>query len=1510
MADSYPSVGLRIDLAELIAGIEKYRETEVAIGGVGEAAAKTASQVDGANVKMTAGLRSRMSLTKQANLEEIAGTQQILGAYDSSTAQILALKMRLARQQAQEAAGASAAEIRAAEASAAGQERAFTYLQGLKIRYFAQQQAEQERTDAAAIRSAEIAAAAQARVEEQNASYLQGVKRRYFSQVQRDEEAASAATRRIAEADNAFLQKLQDRIITHTKTTSGQQELFAAQAAARGLSAEAAPLIAGMEGVANSLGHASGQAIKVREAFVLIREFIRGDFSRMAGSVSILAGAFGALAPAVLPFTLALLGVGVVVAAVIAAMVKMENESDRLRNALLVTNDAVGLTSANIMAMAKTLSGDANISMSAAVSTLTKLAATGEVSGTSLRLVGDAAARLSVLTGQSADKIGGELLKSFDDASKGAVELNSHYHFLTLQEYEQIDALQKAGDKQAAFNTLMSDLDTHLQTVTPQVGTFARVWHQVTDAIDGAVRAIGRVGVAQDNQAKLESDQAKVAAYDKNPFTRNSDQAIATRARLATELATAADQQRSAYDQAQRDKLQGDGIGAAEANNAMDKRLKGNSVLIDQAITDYVKNNQARLLANPQDSVAQDDRDHMSERIARIKKLMGEPGGRRGGSLDGARNTQAGQEGAIGGLRAEIFAAGDQDPLSLMVAQVEKARAVAEGQYSNGKKTALQQQAIENAGNKEALTLLSAVSIAIGKRTKAEQERLAVAAIQRQADNDAFAAMENYYQGTDHNLTTYLRTLDQVSDVQLKAKNDEVAYTVAQQFGVSMVGEISDALVRRKLATKDVADQIQALAGVEVAQTQKTNAQIDADNREAEAKKRLITAQAAYATSITASDRLREDSGLTPAERAASSYVDVAAAVLLNTEYAKRVGLTDEQARAQVRVEQVMRKQIDDLQQMKQGIEDSIRTTFIDTGKLDFKSLKDGVSKAIRQAVYDALLAKPITIVVNAVMDVVTQGLKDQIAGIMSSITGGGAPGSGGGGLLSSIASLFGQGGASGLRNDDYSGIAAQAAQTASSVSKLSGAVSTIGTVFAAYAIGQTVTSAFGQKTTTGGQVLGAAGAVIGEIVGGPIGSAIGSVIGSAIGNLFKGGKASNFGAIATFSPDGGYALSGDKANADTTKLATAAATAVQNSVAALVAAGITPTNSVKSIDIGTRDPATINLSDGTTLHSGAIGDAAAAANVAMLAVLKTATFANEAEQKFVQGLEDTGAAFDAIIAQIQKYTEAQKFGSDISRQILKYTDPQAYAVANLQDTQKARSDQLAAYGAAGYLSPTQLAAFNAQIKILNGLELADTLKQFANGVNGATHTLADFVSEQAKILTFSAGLSTGALSPLSPQAQLALNASNFSAQSALARGGNFDALSGITNTASTYLGSAQKYYGSTQAYSDIFNSVQSTLNDLGSQTFADPMQTALASLSTAVTDGSTSVVAAVNAGTAAVVDALAASTEARVTTVATSIDSIVQANLAAAGTSVALAGGVIGGGGGGGGGFGMLQSA
>lgn len=108
-------------------------------------------------------------------------------------------------------------------------------------------------------------------------------------------------------------------------------------------------------------------------------------------------------------------------------------------------------------------------------------------------------------------------------------------------------------------------------------------------------------------------------------------------------------------------------------------------------------------------------------------------------------------------------------------------------------------------------------------------------------------------------------------------------------------------------------------------------------------------------------------------------------------------GLTDEEALTRARIVTMQDVDAEERARAIGELREDLRRTFIESGELGFDQVGDYVERRLREAVYDALLAKPIDILINA-----TVGGLDGLAGVggqgglLGSLLGMGIPGIGG----------------------------------------------------------------------------------------------------------------------------------------------------------------------------------------------------------------------------------------------------------------------------------------------------------------------------------------------------------------------------------------------------------------------------------------------------------------------------------------------------------------------------------
>jgi hypothetical protein len=381
---------------------------------------------------------------------------------------------------------------------------------------------------------------------------------------------------------------------------------------------------------------------------------------------------------------------------------------------------------------------------------------------------------------------------------------------------------------------------------------------------------------------------------------------------------------------------------------------------------------------------------------------------------------------------------------------------------------------------------------------------------------------------------------------------------------------------------------------------------------------------------------------------------------------AQHVGWTKEEvdarARALALADQAAAEDAEAIGRLREGL----RQAFIETGKLSFDDIADYAEQKLRQAVYDALLAKPIDMVINAVVGSIT-GMPGQ--------AGAGIPG------MEAFAPMLAK--------------AMPLVAAAYAASKIDSAISS----GLAKALGGD------ERQVSNAKKWGQLGIIPGAIA------------------ALVGGKKSNSAAVLSLDATGNVTnIGGSKRTDETTGAATSAANGIAALEQALIAAGATLKTTVTTIDLGVRDQTHIGLSNGQALQS-AVGDAQAAIEAAGKAIIAGATFATEAQTAYAQKMLAAGASLDDVVATMQAAAALPK---SIDAAIQQLTDPAAFerdqAMAAIEEAYaalKAKANELIATGLAS-------GDVLAKIEQLHSLQVADQLQKVADAAAQAAAALKE----------------------------------------------------------------------------------------------------------------------------------------------------------------------------------------
>ncbi len=394
-------------------------------------------------------------------------------------------------------------------------------------------------------------------------------------------------------------------------------------------------------------------------------------------------------------------------------------------------------------------------------------------------------------------------------------------------------------------------------------------------------------------------------------------------------------------------------------------------------------------------------------------------------------------------------------------------------------------------------------------------------------------------------------------------------------------------------------------------------------------------------------------------------------------------------------------------------LRDGLKQAFIESGHLGFADVGDFVERRLREAVYNALLAQPIDILINAVIGSVS-GMN--ALGVGSGVGQlGGAQGLGSlfttAGALKGLTSAAGNLALDGLGKLGYSGLGA---------AKLAGGFgSAVGGAGTGMLVSQ-IAGLIGLKQSTGSQVGSTIGGAIGSFIPIPGGSILGSIAGNLIGGLI-GGKESNHAAVASLDSKGAVvSMDGAKRTDATTAAAAQIAQAVQQIEAALTAGGATLTATVSKIDIGTRDPTHLNFSNGQSMDT-AVGDVAAAIDAATKTILANAKWATDAQTAYAHKMLAAGATIDQVVAGLQT---AAGFTGSIDDAIAQLTDPAAYAKKQALDAIDANYQALKKQAQELITAGIATQDVLGKIDQLKDLQVADALKRLGAAADGAAAAL------------------------------------------------------------------------------------------------------------------------------------------------------------------------------------------
>jgi phage-related minor tail protein len=247
---------------------------------------------------------------------------------------------------------------------------------------------------------------------------------------------------------------------------------------------------------------------------------------------------FKVLAAQITPFRVAVGGTVAALGALAVAFYQGYQESTRLRDDLILTGRYAGITQDQFLRLASTVSDKLGTSIGNAKDVFSQLVASGKFTQTSLDSVGEAILRVAQLSGKTAEEVAQDLIPSFNGSASAAKSLNDKMHFLTLEQYKQIAALEKLGQTQEAAKLTADALNQKLSEQERPLGILEKAWNALKSAASGAWDAMLGIGRQMDLEARLQKqiDDATAVLEASEPGAASSIKMAMDRDALQAQL--------------------------------------------------------------------------------------------------------------------------------------------------------------------------------------------------------------------------------------------------------------------------------------------------------------------------------------------------------------------------------------------------------------------------------------------------------------------------------------------------------------------------------------------------------------------------------------------------------------------------------------------------------------------------------------------------------------------------------------------------------------------------------------------------------------------------------------------------------------------------------------------------------------------------------------------------------------------------------------------------------------
>lgn len=207
---------------------------------------------------------------------------------------------------------------------------------------------------------------------------------------------------------------------------------------------------------------------------------------QLKDSMGGLGNMFKSLGTLFTPFSVGLGSIAIVAGSVGYAFYKAKDELDKFKDAMTLTGGYAGATYDKFLSLGNVLSDKTNASIGDARELMQQLAASGKFTAASMQSVGEVILRFAKISGVDAKEAAKSLIPLLDGTASSAKNLNEKYHFLTIEQYKNIEALEKQGKLQEAAKVTAQLLNDSLQSTQRNLGTLEKAWESIKNMASSA----------------------------------------------------------------------------------------------------------------------------------------------------------------------------------------------------------------------------------------------------------------------------------------------------------------------------------------------------------------------------------------------------------------------------------------------------------------------------------------------------------------------------------------------------------------------------------------------------------------------------------------------------------------------------------------------------------------------------------------------------------------------------------------------------------------------------------------------------------------------------------------------------------------------------------------------------------------------------------------------------------------------------------------------------------------